>query len=186
MAKILGSENQISEALDIIQPLIQEGAFSVEMGVYLSILRDNEDYKDVFFDALKKLRKNGITHVKEFLEDEYYLAISCNDLIDAGEVICLLFEQFPDNNCVFYNYLNYLNLTRQKDKFSQYVGRVLNTVECNPILNCNFFNLLVLQEYYKEGLDFLYSAISRTNSQELKDLWFEYMHTTHISPIINE
>ena len=186
LAKILGSENHISEALDIIQPLIQEGAFSVEMGVYLSILRENEDYKDVFFDALKKLRKNGITHVKEFLEDEYYLAISCNDLIDAGEVICLLFEQFPDNNCVFYNYLNYLNLTRQKDKFSKYVGRVLNTVEDNPILNCNFFNLLVLQEYYKEGLDFLYSAISRTKSQELKDLWFEYMHTPHISPIINE
>ena len=186
LAKILGSENHISEALDIIQPLIQEGAFSVEMGVYLSILRENEDYKDVFFDTLKKLRKNGITHVKEFLEDEYYLAIGCNDLTDAGEVICLLFEQYPDNNSVFYNYLNYLNLTRQKDKFSQYVGRVLNTVEDNPILNCNFFNLLVLQEYYKEGLDFLYSAISRTKSQELKDLWFEYMHTPHISPIINE
>lgn len=186
LAKILGSENHISEALEIIQPLIQEGAFSVEMGVYLSILRENEDYKDVFFDTLKKLRKNGITHVKEFLEDEYYLAIGCNDLTDAGEVICLLFEQFPDNNSVFYNYLNYLNLTRQKDKFSQYVGRVLNTVEDNPILNCNFFNLLVLQEYYKEGLDFLYSAISRTKSQELKDLWFEYMHTPHISPIINE
>lgn len=186
LAKILGSENHISEALDIIQPLIQEGAFSVEMGVYLSILRENEDYKDVFFDTLKKLRKNGIIHVKEFLEDEYYLAINCNDLTDAGEVICLLFGQFPDNNSVFYNYLNYLNLTRQKDKFSQYVGRVLNTVEDNPILNCNFFNLLVLQEYYKEGLDFLYSAISRTKSQELKDLWFEYMHTPHISPIINE
>lgn len=186
LAKILGSENHISEALDIIQPQIQEGAFSIEMGVYLSILRENEDYKDVFFDTLKKLRKNGITHVKEFLEDEYYLAINCNDLTDAGEVICLLFEQFPDNNSVFYNYLNYLNLTRQKDKFSQYVGRVLNTVEDNPILNCNFFNLLVLQEYYKEGLDFLYSAISRTKSQELKDLWFEYMHTPHISPIINE
>ena len=186
LAKILGSENHISEALDIIQPLIHEGAFSVEMGVYLSILRENEDYKDVFFDTLKKLRKNGITHVKEFLEDEYYLAINCNDLTDAGEVICLLFEQYPDNNSVFYNYLNYLNLTRQKDKFSQYVGRVLNTVEDNPILNCNFFNLLVLQEYYKEGLDFLYSAISRTKSQELKDLWFEYMHTPHISPIINE
>ena len=186
LAKILGSENHISEALDIIQPLMQEGAFSVEMGVYLSILRENEDYKDVFFDTLKKLRKNGITHIKEFLEDEYYLAINCNDLTDAGEVICLLFEQFPDNNSVFYNYLNYLNLTRQKDKFSQYVGRVLNTVEDNPILNCNFFNLLVLQEYYKEGLDFLYSAISRTKSQELKDLWFEYMHTPHISPIINE
>lgn len=186
LAKILGSENHISEALDIIQPMIQEGAFTVEMGVYLSILRENEDYKDVFFDALKKLRRNGITHVKEFLEDEYYLAISCNDLTDAGEVICLLFEQFPDNNSVFYNYLNYLNLTRQKDKFSQYVGRVLNTVEDNPILNYNFFNLLVLQEYYKEGLEFLYSAISRTKSQELKDLWFEYMHTPHISPIINE
>ena len=186
LAKILGSENHISEALEIIQPLIQEGAFSVEMGVYLSILRENEDYKDVFFDALKKLRRNGITHVKEFLEDEYYLAIGCNDLTDAGEVICLLFEQFPNNNSVFYNYLNYLNLTRQKDKFSQYVDRVLNTVEDNPILNCNFFNLLVLQEYYKEGLDFLYSAISRTKSQELKDLWFEYMHTPHISPIINE
>lgn len=186
LAKILGSENHINEALDIIQPLIQEGAFSIEMAVYLSILRENEDYKDVFFDTLKKLRKNGITHVKEFLEDEYYLAINCNDLTDAGEVICLLFEQFPDNNSVFYNYLNYLNLTRQKDKFSQYVGRVLNTVEDNPILNCNFFNLLVLQEYYKEGLDFLYSAISRTKSQELKDLWFEYMHTPHISPIINE
>lgn len=186
LAKILGSENHISEALEIIQPLIQEGTFSVEMGVYLSILRENEDYKDVFFDALKKLRRNGITHVKELLEDEYYLAINCNDLTDAGEVICLLFEQYPDNNSVFYNYLNYLNLTRQKDKFSQYVSRVLNTVEDNPILNCNFFNLLVLQEYYKEGLDFLYSAISRTKSQELKDLWFEYMHTPHISPIINE
>ena len=35
-------------------------------------------------------------------------------------------------------------------------------------------------------MDFLYSAISRTKSQELKDLWFEYMHTPHISPIINE
>lgn len=186
LAKILGSENHISEALDIIQPLIQEGAFSVEMGVYLSIIRGDENYKDVYFDALKKLRKNGITHVKEFLEDEYYLAINCNDLTDAGEVICLLFEQFPDNNSVFYNYLTYLNLTRQNDKFAQYVGRVLNTVEDNPFLNCNFFNLLVLQEYYKEGLEFLYGAILRTKSQELKDLWFEFMHTPHISPIINE
>lgn len=35
LAKILGSENHISEALEIIQPLILEGAFSVEMGVYL-------------------------------------------------------------------------------------------------------------------------------------------------------
>lgn len=186
IAKILGSENHISEALDIIQPLIQEGVFSVEMGVYLSILRENEDYKDVFFDALKKLRKNGVTHVKEFLGDEYYLAISCNDLADAGEVINLLFEQYSENNSVFYNYLNYLNLTQQTSKFSQYVSRVLNTVEDNPILNCNFFNLLVLQGYYKESLDFLYRAILRTKSQELKDLWFEYMHTPHISPIINE
>lgn len=186
LAKILGLENHTSEALSIIQPLIQEGMFSLEMGVYLSIIRGHEDYNDVFFDTLKKLRKNGFTHVKEFLEDEYYLAINCNDLTDAGEVISLLFEQCPDNNSVFYNYLNYLNLTRQKEKFSQYVDRVLNTVENEPILNCNFFNLLVLQEYYKEGLEFLYRAILRTKSQELKDLWFGYMHTPHISPIINE
>lgn len=186
LARILGSENHISEALAIIKPLIQDGVYSVEMCVYLSIIRGDENYKDVYFDALKKLRKNGITHVKEFLEDEYYLAINCNDLTDAGEVICLLFEQFPDNNSVFYNYLTYLNLTRQNDKFAQYVGRVLNTVEDNPFLNCNFFNLLVLQEYYKEGLEFLYGAILRTKSQELKDLWFEFMHTPHISPIINE
>lgn len=186
LAKILGSEHHTSEALAIIKPLIQEGVYSVEMCTYLSIIRGDENYKDVYFDALKELRKNGITHVKEFLEDEYYLAINCNDLTDAGEVICLLFEQFPDNNSVFYNYLTYLNLTRQNDKFAQYVGRVLNTVEDNPFLNCNFFNLLVLQEYYKEGLEFLYGAILRTKSQELKDLWFEFMHTPHISPIINE
>ena len=186
LAKILGSENHTSEALAIIKPLIQEGVYSVEMCAYLSIIREDENYKDVYFDTLKKLRKNGIIPVKELLEDEYYLAINCNDLTDAGEVISLLFEQYPNNNSVFSNYLTYLNLTRQNDKFAEYVGRVLNTVEDNPNLNCNFFNLLVLQEYYKEGLDFLYSAISRTKSQELKDLWFEYMHTPHISPIINE
>lgn len=186
LARILGSENHTSEALAIIKPLIQEGVYSVEMCAYLSIIRGDENYKDVYFDALKKLRKNGITPVKELLEEEYYLAINCNDLTDAGEVICLLFEQFPDNNSVFFNYLTYLNLTRQNDKFAQYVGRVLNTVEDNPTLNCNFFKLLVLQEYYKEGLDFLYSAILRTKSQKLKDLWFEFMHTPHISPIINE
>lgn len=186
LAKILGSENHTSEALAIIKPLIQEGVYSVEMCAYLSIIREDENYKDVYFDALKILRKNGIIPVKELLEDEYYLAINCNDLTDAGEVISLLFEQYPNNNSVFSNYLTYLNLTRQNDKFAQYVGRVLNTVEDNPNLNCNFFNLLVLQEYYKEGLDFLYSAILRTKSQKLKDLWFEFMHTPHISPIINE
>ena len=84
------------------------------------------------------------------------------------------------------NDLTYLNLTRQNDKFAQYVGRVLNTVEDNQTLNCNFFKLLVLQEYYKEGLDFLYRAILRTKSQKLKDLWSEFMFTPHISPIINE
>lgn len=186
LAKILGSENHTSEALAIIKPLIQEGVYSVEMCAYLSIIREDENYKDVYFDALKILRKNGIIPVKELLEDEYYLAINCNDLTDAGEVISLLFEQYPNNNSVFSNYLTYLNLTRQNDKFAQYVGRVLNTVEDNPNLNCNFFNLLVLQEYYKEGLNFLYSAILRTKSQKLKDLWFEFMHTPHISPIINE
>lgn len=186
LAKILGSENHTSEALAIIKPLIQKGVYSVEMCAYLSIIREDENYKDVYFDALKILRKNGIIPVKELLEDEYYLAINCNDLTDAGEVISLLFEQYPNNNSVFSNYLTYLNLTRQNDKFAQYVGRVLNTVEDNPNLNCNFFNLLVLQEYYKEGLDFLYSAILRTKSQKLKDLWFEFMHTPHISPIINE
>lgn len=186
LAKILGSENHTSEALAIIKPLIQKGVYSVEMCAYLSIIREDENYKDVYFDALKILRKNGIIPVKELLEDEYYLAINCNDLTDAGEVISLLFEQYPNNNSVFSNYLTYLNLTRQNDKFAQYVGRVLNTVEDNPNLNCNFFNLLVLQEYYKEGLDFLYSAILRTKSQKLKDLWFEFMHTPHISPIINK
>lgn len=186
LAKILGSENHTSEALAIIKPLIQEGVYSVEMCAYLSIIREDENYKDVYFDTLKKLRKNGIIPVKELLEDEYYLAINCNDLTDAGEVISLLFEQYPNNNSVFSNYLTYLNLTRQNNKFAEYVGRVLNTVEDNPNLNCNFFNLLVLQEYYKEGLDFLYSAILRTKSQKLKDLWFEFMHTPHISPIINE
>lgn len=186
LAKILGSENHTGEALAIIKPLIQEGVYSVEMCAYLSIIREDENYKDVYFDTLKKLRKNGIIPVKELLEDEYYLAINCNDLTDAGEVISLLFEQYPNNNSVFSNYLTYLNLTRQNDKFAEYVGRVLNTVEDNPNLNCNFFNLLVLQEYYKEGLDFLYSAILRTKSQKLKDLWFEFMHTPHISPIINE
>lgn len=186
LARILGSEKHTNEALAIIKPLIQEGVYSLEMCVYLSIIREDENYKDVYFDTLKKLRKNGIIPVKELLEDEYYLAINCNDLTDAGEVISLLFEQYPNNNSVFSNYLTYLNLTRQNDKFAEYVGRVLNTVEDNPNLNCNFFNLLVLQEYYKEGLDFLYSAILRTKSQKLKDLWFEFMHTPHISPIINE
>lgn len=186
LARILGSENHTSEALAIIKPLIQEGVYSVEMCAYLSIIRGDDNYKDVYFDALKKLRKNGITPIKELLEEEYYLAINCNDLTDAGEVICLLFEQFPDNNSVFFNYLTYLNLTRQNDKFAQYVSRVLNTVEDNPTLNCNFFKLLVLQEYYKEGLDFLYRAILRTKSQKLKDLWSEFMFTPHISPIINE
>lgn len=103
LAKILGSENHTSEALAIIKPLIQEGVYSVEMCAYLSIIRGDENYKDVYFDALKKLRKNGITPIKELLEEEYYLAINCNDLTDAGEVICLLFEQFPDNNSVFFN-----------------------------------------------------------------------------------
>lgn len=143
LARILGSENHTSEALAIIKPLIQEGVYSVEMCAYLSIIRGDDNYKDVYFDALKKLRKNGITPIKELLEEEYYLAINCNDLTDAGEVICLLFEQFPDNNSVFFNYLTYLNLTRQNDKFAQYVGRVLNTVEDNPTLNCNFFKSIV-------------------------------------------
>lgn len=57
MAKILGSENHTSEALAIIKPLIQEGVYSVEMCAYLSIIREDENYKDVYFDALKKLRK---------------------------------------------------------------------------------------------------------------------------------
>lgn len=186
LARILGSEKHTSEALAIIKPLIQEGVYSLEMCVYLSIIREDENYKDVFFDALKKLRKNGFTHVKEFLEDEYYLAIGCNDLTDAGEVISLLFEQYSDNNSVFYNYLSYLNLTNQNTKFSKYVCRVLNTVENDSALNCNFSTLLILQGFYKEGVDFLYGAILRTKSQELKDLWFKYVHTPHISPIINE
>ena len=46
--------------------------------------------------------------------------------------------------------------------------------------------MLILQGFYNEGLEFLYRTISRTKSQELKDLWFQYMHTPHISPIINE
>lgn len=45
---------------------------------------------------------------------------------------------------------------------------------------------MILQGFYNEGLEFLYRTISRTKSQELKDLWFQYMHTPHISPIINE
>lgn len=115
-----------------------------------------------------------------------FLAVSCNDLNDAGEVICLLFDKYPDNNSVLCNYLNYLNLTQQHDKFSQYVDRIINLVEDDNKLNSKFFNLLILQGFYNEGLEFLYRTISRTKSQDLKDLWFQYMHTPHISPIINE
>lgn len=186
LAQILGRENCTDEALKIIEPLISDGVYSVEMGVYLNIIRNHEKYNDIYFDVLKKLRKNGVSHVDSFLEDEYFLAVSCNDLNDAGEVICLLFDKYPDNNSVLCNYLNYLNLTQQHDKFSQYVERILNVVEDNYKLNSNFFNLLILQGFYNEGLEFLYSAISRTKSQELKDLWFQYMHTPHLSPIINE
>ena len=64
------------------------------MGVYLNIIRGHEKYNDIYFDALKKLRKNGVSHVDAFLEDEYFLAVSCNDLNDAGEVICLLFDKY--------------------------------------------------------------------------------------------
>lgn len=186
LAQILGQENCTDEALKIIEPLISDGVYSVEMGVYLNIIRNNEKYNDIYFDALKKLRKNGVSHVDAFLEDEYFFAVSCNDLNDAGEVICLLFDKYPDKDSVLCNYLNYLNLTQQHDKFSQYVERILNVVEDNNKLNSNFFNLLILQGFYNEGLEFLYRAISRTKSQELKDLWFQYMHTPHISPIINK
>lgn len=186
LAQILGRENCTDEALKIIEPLISDGVYSVEMGVYLNIIRNHEKYNDIYFDALKKLRQNGVSHVDAFLEDEYFLAVSCNDLNDAGEVICLLFDKYPDNNSVLCNYLNYLNLTQQHDKFSQYVDRIINIVEDDNKLNSNFFNLLILQGFYNEGLEFLYRTISRTKSQELKDLWFQYMHTPHISPIINE
>lgn len=186
LAQILGRENCTDEALQIIEPLISDGVYSVEMGVYLNIIRGHEKYNDIFFDALKTLRKKGVVHVNAFLEDEYLLAMSCNDLNDAGEVIRLLFEKYPDSNRVLCNYLNYLNLTQQHNKFSQYVDRILNIVEDDNKLNSNFFNLLILQGFYNEGLEFLYRTISRTKSQELKDLWFQYMHTPHISPIINE
>lgn len=186
LAQILGRENCTDEALKIIEPLLSDGVYSVEMGVYLNIIRGHVKYNDIYFDALKKLRENGVSHVDAFLEDEYFLAVSCNDLNDAGEVICLLFDKYPDNNSVLCNYLNYLNLTQQHDKFSQYVDRILNIVEDDNKLNSNFFNLLILQGFYNEGLEFLYRTISRTKSQELKDLWFQYMHTPHISPIINE
>ena len=186
LAQILGRENCTDEALKIIGPLTSDGVYSVEMGVYFNIIRGHEKYNDIYFDALKKLRKNGVSHVDAFLEDEYFLAVSCNDLNDAGEVICLLFDKYPDNNSVLCNYLNYLNLTQQHDKFSQYVDRIINLVEEDNKLNSNFFNLLILQGFYNEGLEFLYRTISRTKSQELKDLWFQYMHTPHISPIINE
>lgn len=186
LAQILGRENCTDEALKIIEPLTANGVYSVEMGVYLNIIRGHEKYNDIYFDALKKLRKNGVSHVDAFLEDEYFLAVSCNDLNDAGEVICLLFDKYPDNNSVLCNYLYYLNLTQQHDKFSQYVDRIINLVEDDNKLNSNFFNLLILQGFYNESLEFLYRTISRTKSQELKDLWFQYMHTPHISPIINE
>lgn len=186
LAQILGRENCTDEALQIIEPLISDGVYSVEMGVYLNIIRGHEKYNDIFFDALKTLRKKDVVHVNAFLEDEYLLAMSCNDLNDAGEVIRLLFEKYPDSNRVLCNYLNYLNLTQQHDKFSQYVDRILNIVEDDNKLNSNFFNLLILQGFYNEGLEFLYRTISRTKSQELKDLWFQYMYTPHISPIINE
>lgn len=64
LAKILGSENHTSEALAIIKPLIQEGVYSVEMCAYLSIIREDENYKDVYFDTLKKLRKMVLYQLK--------------------------------------------------------------------------------------------------------------------------
>lgn len=57
LAQILGRENCTDEALKIIEPLTANGVYSVEMGVYLNIIRGHEKYNDIYFDALKKLRK---------------------------------------------------------------------------------------------------------------------------------
>lgn len=42
LAQILGRENCTDEALQIIEPLISDGVYSVEMGVYLNIIRGHE------------------------------------------------------------------------------------------------------------------------------------------------
>lgn len=186
LAMILGKEEHIEEALAIIRPLVNEVAYSIEVGVFLSIIRGRNDYNDITFETLKRLRKSGITHVKELLEEEYHLAVACSDLKDVGEVICLLFKKYPENNSVFVNYLQYLNCTQQNDIFSKYVDRILKITDKNDNHIIRLFNLLILQGYYKEGLDFLYEAIVRTKSQTLKDLWVESLYTPHISPIINE
>lgn len=172
IADILAKSQHIEQALQILRPVASTKVQSFNLQLYIDLLRMNNERLELYH-VLKDSRKNIENFRSDYLSIEFQLAIECNDIDDANEVISELYSKKPNDISTLYNYCASLLEQGKNDEFEKLVPQITGLKDIdNDSLTMGFTRQLLKAGKIEESVQFLYDQVTMHKTQTLKDFYF--------------
>ena len=187
VAQIYRNNGRRNQAIQLVTPTDEDiKTNSSSLCYYISLLRESTDDSVKLLSILQKVRNCGI-YEKDYLLCEAVLYFQRSEFYDAYIVMSLLWENYPDDNVIFLNYLIALWKTDRVNKISELQKTALTRcIEAQYIKG--IYNVFLTAGFPETAIEILYKGIiEHPFSQELKDTFaLDCLAAKSISNILTE
>ena len=178
-AMVLSEHGEEKFAFKLLSPKVDERKSNVRQRIFLDILNKLPEEKPHLYRLLKENRKRGELYDTPLLEMEYHLSMRVADYENAFEVVSILYNQYPQEENVFTNYLKLIGRLYPK-KLSEYMNKVI------AFKFESFQNVVLLyrifgeNNYYDTAAELLYRNVKDSSDWGAKTFYTQESAMGHL------
>lgn len=183
-AQMLAKQGKRKEAYDLLRPRIDTESLDLKHVFLIDIMTgDKEMYTDLYHLLCNSLKKENVLD-KGMLMITYQMAHYLSDTQIASQAILKLYNQTPDDEWIFVNFILTLGKTAPQE-LADYEQKALNyhfkDAESVRIIYFTF----VENDYVQTALDVLYNNLKRLDSDKLENLYLDQCLLGKIKPLVD-
>lgn len=182
---ILANRSEEKLALELLKYKVDLNKDDMMQRVYIEVLSKIPEESPNLYHILVNKRKSGASCDDAMLFSEFTLDVKVSDFKNAFESISLLYEQHPEDETIFVNYLWLLG-RYHPEELEKLKDKVLKFEYNNPRNVINVYIVYAENEYIEFAAEFLYTHTRMSDDWLLKDTFMKEGIMGKLHPIVQQ
>lgn len=182
VALIFNKAGLTDEGIELVEPILSMDYYDIRTHVYITLLRQDQKYNSKLYNFIGILREHNIA-TDDLLQLELSMSEKMQDFERSLIISTILHEKYPENGSLMEHYIMALVRTHKYEKLEE-ISKDLNKLDYPEACISNIFNAYLISGFVDIAVQFLYKEIEKTNSQSLKDLFYQIRLNKDIDSII--
>ena len=184
-AMVLSEHGEEKLAFKLLSPKVDEKTSNVRQRIFLDILNKLPEEKPHLYRLLKENRKSGEMYDTPLLEMEYHLSMRVADYENAYEVVSILYNQYPQEENAFTNYLK-LTGRLYPQKLSEYESKAISFKYDSFQNVIQLYRLFGENNYYDTAAEILYRNVKDSSDWGIKTFYTQESSLGHLANVVRK